>query len=109
MTIDNDDGEIHALSENYAYILTTCDEDFTHEEIDALLREHAEKYALYLYENDKEKVLKMITNSLMPGILNGYYTDTEVCVVLRPKIYDKLNQKSSLVLKFKRAKNDNLG
>lgn len=94
------DGEPHALNSEYGYIIKRIHEPFEHEKLNDYVIIHLKKFAEYLYANDKERTIQCL--------LNGWsYEDYEV--IYRPAhIVSALAQFSTLAIKFKRSKNDNL-
>jgi len=109
------DENIHTLSKDFGYILKEFDEIelINTTSIHEISIEFIRKYAEYIYEFDKEKVIEILVNKFSPTI-NGCMPE-EVQLIYRPqmksdslKIDGVLLNKASLALKFKRAKNDNL-
>jgi len=97
----NFDGEPHALNSEYGYIIKRIyEEEVDHDSLHDQIQIHLKKFAEYLYANDKERTVQCM--------LNGWsYEDYEV--IYRPAhIVSALAQFSTLAIKFKRSKNDNL-
>lgn len=104
------DSEIHALSKDYAYIMTKINvENF--EDSTKLTDEQynfAEKYIDYLIAYDKEKIRNILLKRVMPNI-NGCVVDEDCTFIYRPPCNaDKSSKIGTLALKFKRAEKDNL-
>jgi hypothetical protein len=95
------DGEPHALDKEYGYIITRIYEKETDQEnLQDQIHIHVKKFAEYLYQNDKERTIECLLDGLS-------YNDYEV--IYRPAhIVSVLAQFSTLAIKFKRSKNDNL-
>ena len=101
------DGELHALSRDYGYALK-----FFLEEPDIydncrtmteLRDSFAKKYVDYLYQFDKEKVLRI----LMEYFILSYNEDIQF--ISKPAyLVSALCQNASFAMKFKRSQNDNL-
>ncbi len=103
------DGNIHPLSDELAYCLKIFNDiEFSNTDffLSQISYDMIRKYAEYLYDFDKEKVIACLIETFSPN-LHGY-THEDVQLIYRPPMNDYLHQKSSLALKFKRAKNDNL-
>jgi hypothetical protein len=103
-----DDGELHALSDDYGYALKLFLEDPSIHENSSRMTElrddFAKKYADYLYQFDKEKVIRI----LMEYLVLSYNEDIQF--IFRPAyMVSSLAQNASFAMKFKRSQNDNLG
>jgi hypothetical protein len=107
-----DDGEIHALSDNYAYILKYISCEKSKDEFDEFDKSNPiiqdniidfyKKYIDYLIEFDKEKIVDHLINYFC-------FNSSEIKFIFRPPwVVSCLSQKCSLALKFKRVKKDNL-
>lgn len=108
----NFDGEIHALSDEWAYIIkkTEC---ITFESGNSKLAEFQKevfrKYAEYLYENDKENVIQMLIDNLNFIMPYGSTSREDMQLIYRPpKMCGALAQWGTLALKFKRCQKDSL-
>ena len=102
-----DDGEIHALSKEYGYALKFFLDNYSIQEnyqiIAEIQRDFTQKYADYLMEFNKEKVMKV----LMEHLIKGY--DEDFKFIFRPAyIVNNIGDKATFSLKFKRAEKDNL-
>ncbi len=99
------DGETHVLNENFGYIALKLDED---EKLSDYVNKELIKYANYLYENDKDKVMEFIMEKLCSQVFIGS-TPEDYQLIFRPSyLIGVLAQFSTLCLKFKRAEIDNL-
>lgn len=99
------DGEIHAISKEWAYILKEIDEikiDETDLKFNKLRTELYEKYSQYLYDFDKEKVMEIIFEYMCKFLFN---TPEDFCLIYRPEFG---KNKATFALKFKRSDEDNL-
>lgn len=106
------DGNIHPLDKNFAYIFQPL--PFNGEENENLIelskkqKEFAKKYADYLIRTDKEKVIKILMDYIIPDCF-GRSNDFNHQFIFRPPwMTSYLAQKAHLVLKFKRSERDNL-
>jgi hypothetical protein len=88
----NADGEIHALSKDWAYILRYLDREFFPGEEQHVKSEYMQKYCDYLEKN---------------GMMEG--EKTHQFIVRDAYAWDPLGQKMSIALKFKRGESDGLG
>ncbi len=105
----NPDGEIHPISEDFAYCGKILKEDVKLDENDRSLcktqNDFFNKYAEYLYEFDKENIIKLVKHNLYNKM---FHTD-EFQIIYRPYwMVGILAQNAHMLLKFKRLKNDNL-
>ncbi len=105
------DGQIHALSEKYAYILRFFPENPLMAEnlsqISHLQLEFISKYAQYLLNFDQQTVLRILIKHLLSSPLGQ--TDENHQFIYRPAhMISILAQNSSLALKFRRVDQDNL-
>jgi hypothetical protein len=101
------DGELHAISKDYAYALKYfLDKNSVEkncENMTELQLDFAKKYAEYLLEFNKEKVMSILMEKMMQG------WDEDLQFIFRPAyIVSSLTQNASFAMKFKRALNDNL-
>jgi len=101
------DGELHALSKEYGYalkfFLDKNSPSDNAEKMTDIQFEFTKKYADYLMEFNKGKVIKI----LMQHLMQGY--DEDFQFIFRPAyIVSSLAQNASFALKFKRSENDNL-
>jgi len=111
MVIEIFDGEIHVLSEEYAYILDflksshTIDEmQISHEKI----LEFSKKYAEYLLLFNKEKVMKILVNYIMPNHFGSTYDEDYEFIMRKPQMISSSAKYGTIAMKFKRATNDNI-
>lgn len=106
------DGEIHALSNDWAYLIKKIKEfniNIDHTEIQEAQREFYKKYAEYIYNFNKEKAIEMILEKLTTCNLLGYTPDDHQFIYRPPEVMDCLAQFGTIALKFRRAQKDNLG
>lgn len=105
------DGQIHPLSDKYAYILRFFPENPIIAEnlsqIAQLQLEFTSKYAQYLLNFDHQTVLRILIQHLLPSCMGE--TGENHQFIYRPAhMISMLAQNSSLALKFRRADQDNL-
>jgi hypothetical protein len=102
------DGEPHALNSEYGYLIKRINEPFEHEKLDGYVSIQLKKFAEYLYHFDKNKVIEYLIEILKSQIFHeGSSKDYEI--IYRPAhMVGCLAEFSTLALKFKRSKNDNL-
>jgi len=96
------DEEIHALNEEYGYILGFF-ERYSTEIVEDKSIEFLNKYSNYIYENDKEFTKQIL--------LSFFYENKpeDIEFILRePHLVSPLRDKFSLALKFKRHEKDNI-
>lgn len=105
------DGEIHPLSEDYAYITKKIDKTKNFEDwsdLSDLQYDFIEKYVEYLIEYNKERIKEILTTRFMPDIKGRSY-DEDCTFIYQPNFpMDSLSHKGTLSLKFKRSSKDNL-
>lgn len=95
------DGEIHALSNDFAYILEYVDGNLSIKDFMDKHRVFLKKYIGYLLLNDPESCIEIL--------LRHFYFSDEFRVIYRdPWLVSSLSQKGSFAAKFKRVPNDNL-
>lgn len=103
------DGEVHALSKDYAYISKRVYETECQKNLMEHVNEHLIKYCEYLYLNDKDKVINYLMSIFSKQVYN-FCTDKNYKVIFTPPYLSScLAQFATLSLKFERVKNDNLG
>ena len=105
----NFDGEIHALSKDWAYAIKKVD-GFSIYKNDSkftdLRDEFYKKYAEYLYSFDKDKVIEILLNYLCGFV---FHTPEEFSLIYKPPYnITSLEQIGTFAIKFKRSKEDNL-
>jgi len=97
------DGEIHAISDDYAYILQYVRPNDIIQNSDDLKRLFLKKYIKYLIDNKNENVIEILVDYFyMQG------NDDFTFFYRPPWVGSCLSQKGSYVLRFKRIPNDNL-
>ena len=102
------DGKAHVLGEKYGYIAEIIHENLHHSNIHQYVEKLLEEYCNYLYENDKEIVIKYLIEVLMSQVFQ-FNTPEHYQVIFRPPhVISCLAQYATLCLKFKRAEKDNL-
>lgn len=102
------DGECHSFSKKGGYIAKKLIEDFVQNLDMNDVEELIIKYAEYLYENDKERVIQYLLKIFTTQVRH-HITDENYQVIYRPAwIVSCLSQPGTLCLKFERAKKDNL-
>lgn len=103
------DGECHPISKEFAYIAKRI-EFREYETLDFQdIHEQLLKYAEYLYDNDKKKILAYLMDKFNRQVRN-FCTDESYQMIFKPSwLVSCLDQYGVLILKFKRAENDNLG
>lgn len=101
------DGEIHIIDEKYAYMTERIDKSLDEEHLYKKMDNFIFKYAEYLYENDKDKVMNYLIKSLTQEV-GLSCTPEDYKIIFKPYINDRLNQFATLTLKFIRAVKDNL-
>ncbi len=103
--------EIHAISENYAGIISYFKNHESMEVSETLTNkteEFSKKYAEYLYSFNKEKVIEILIAYIMPNLF-GSTLDEDYQFIFRPEWnIVGLKKSAHFLLKFKRSKNDNL-
>ncbi len=111
----NFDGKIHAISKDYAAILKKTHVDVQLTIMDGLsslselVKDYSHQYAEYLYEFNKEKVIKILEEKISELGINGCTFDEDYSFIYRPPhSIDPISQYGSIALKFKRAEKDNL-
>jgi hypothetical protein len=104
------DGEIHPLSDDFAYI-SECVKDHSLENNSDMKKKHSDfikKYAEYLYKFDKENVIKNICSDIKEDIF-FQRTCLDYQFIYRPPfLTGSLSNHGRISLKFKRCKNDDL-
>jgi len=101
------DGEPHALDKKTAYILQKI-EDTSRENVHEMTVSFLRKYAEYLYQNDKEKVMEYLMK-IFENMLDFDKTPKGTSLIYRPPhIASSLSQYGTLAFKFVRAKEDTL-
>lgn len=105
----NPDGEIHTISEDYAYCGKVIREEVklnnNESTISKTQNEFFNKYAEYLYKFEKEEVIKIIMDDLYSKM---FHSENFQFVYRPPWMSSMLAQYATFILKFKRSKNDNL-
>lgn len=111
----NFDGKIHAISKDYAAILNKTDIDIKQIIFDQLtplshhIKDFSNQYAEYLYQFNKEKVIKILEEKIYDLGLNGCTFDEDYQFIYRPPwVADVLYQFGTIAIKFKRSEKDNL-
>jgi len=111
----NFDGKIHAINKDYASILKKTDVDVKSNVMDGLsslselVKDYSHQYAEYLYEFNKEKVIKILEEKISEFGINGCTFDEDYQFIYRPPwAVGALLKDGSFALKFKRAEKDNL-
>ncbi len=103
------DGEIHPISEDYAYCGKILREEIKLDANDIFLskiqNDFFNKYAEYLYKFDKEKVIKLLISDLYSSM---FHSEDFRLIYRPPWMASALSQYASFILKFKRSQNDNL-
>ncbi len=104
------DGEIHALSKEWAYIIKRIDDLIDDNEtlkIRELHHDFCKKYSEYLSNFDKDEISYRHPKGLKPS--NGLEGNEYVQFRYQPpwKV-ESLYQHATFAIKFKRVKNDNL-
>ena len=102
------DGEPHAIDSKLAYILKKVDPSEKEFDMEQEFMDMYRKYAEYLYESDKEKVIQYLMK-----IFNHYVTfDESVPDTTRiyrpPHMSNALSQYATMALKFNRSEKDTL-
>jgi hypothetical protein len=105
------DGKPHILDRKYGYITKKIipmdlriDRSSFMDEVDSLL----ENYVEYLYENDKDKVIRYLMEVLRQQSYNFHTDECYQLIYHPPHLSGCLGQHAILSLKFTRADNDNL-
>ncbi len=102
------DGEIHALSDQWAYMAFKAYEDEGIFECHKIIDGYLENYANYLYENDKDKVISYLMETLRSQVASQC-TDSNYQVIFRPAYkVNGLKQDWEVALKFRRSREDKL-
>lgn len=102
------DGEPHVLSEKYGYIANRIHENIEQSNLHHYVEKSLDKYANYLYENDKEKVIKYLMEVLMFQVFQSSTPEDYQVIFRPPYMVSALAQYATLCLKFERSKKDNL-
>jgi hypothetical protein len=102
------DGECHAIpdSEEYAYIAHKVGND--EKEIQKKIEQQIEKFAEYLYENDKDEVISLLTDVFRAQIMCGCTPERYQIIHRPPWVVGALAQYGTIALKFKRSEEDDL-
>lgn len=105
------DGEIHPLSEDYAYITKKIDQTQNFEEwanLADLQYDFVEKYVEYLLEYNKERIKEILTKRFMPDMKGRTYDD-EYMFIYKPywEACGSIDT-ATISLKFKRSPKDTL-
>lgn len=104
------DGEIHPLSEEFAYISEYVERsNCCFQEISRLQKKFLKKYADYLYEFNKEKAIEMILENIENYHFLGASESDFQMIYRPPYIVSSLATRGCVGLKFKRSKNDKIG
>lgn len=102
------DGEPHPLSEKYGYIAHRIHGNLEESNLCQYVEKSLEKYCNYLYENDKERVLKYLMEVLMFQVFQSNTPEHYQVIFRPPYMVSALAQYATLCLKFERAKKDTL-
>lgn len=103
------DGQPHALSHDWGYIIIKFDCFISESDLQGKALQLYRKYAEYLYDFDKEAVIDYLTRILKEedASINSY---DDFNLIYRPPIFsDVLAQSGTLAIKFRRLKEDTLG
>jgi hypothetical protein len=106
MTEVNFDGECHALSDDYCYIAAQVNEDEPY--IDKIKDKQLLKYSEYLVNFNKERALELLAGFLRVECSRGFTSEDYQFIFRSPFLVNALAEYGTLVLKFKRSKEDNL-
>ena len=97
------DGEVHALSDNLAYISTIIKEDSNFLHVEKIKQDMIEKFVLYQLKNDPKKCIDILKSHFAYSNPACYET-----IYRPPWIISSLQQNGVLSLKFPRIENDGL-
>lgn len=106
------DGEIHSLSNDFAYILKkieVCKTLSGDEHLKEIRKYICKKYIEYLYTFGKDDLINILTNEIMNSFSFIHSSLNGVEFIYKPPSENSpLNQYATMALKFKRFKNDGL-
>lgn len=102
------DGNIHALNEKLAYIIEVLPNDLKPHEVKEKHIEMMQKYAHYLYENDKDSVIEWLMKIFESNISIGAPIERVTSIYRPASMNDALAQNATMAIKFTRAEKDNL-
>jgi hypothetical protein len=101
------DGEPHALDKDFAYMLKRV-EDTSRENVHEITLSFLNKYAEYLYQNDKETVIEYLMNAFQ-GMLAFDKMPPETSLTYRPPhLVSAIAQFGTIAFKFPRSNEDTL-